>query len=393
MKAYAKYGWEIIILGSNGPIATISNGTPSSTPTPTTIPTSSVTSEVAATSAAPFSNSSASSSGTSSGMVGEVVATPEENESEYLEPVTVGGQVLNMDFDTGSADFWVFSSSLPASQSRGHSTFDPSKSSTWQPYSGGSWDITYGDGTTASGTVGYDVVNIGGATATRQAVEVATYVSSSFTQDTANDGLVGLAFSKINTVRPQAQQTFFDNVKGQLKLPIFTANLEDGALGTYTFGEIDPTEYSGEIYYMAVDSSNGFWEFDSKTYTIGGSQRACTTCSPAIADTGTSLILVDDDVATAYWSQVAGATLSSRMGGWVYPCSATLPTFGIAVGGYMAMLNGTDLEYSAVGGGKCFGGVQSNQGGGLQILGDVLLKNYFAVFDAGNERFGIAEKA
>ncbi|KYG40744.1 hypothetical protein M433DRAFT_8519 [Acidomyces richmondensis BFW] len=47
---------------------------------------------------------------------------------------------------------------------------------------------------------GFDKVNIGGATATRQAVEIATQVSGSFIQDTTSDGLVGLAFSSINTI-------------------------------------------------------------------------------------------------------------------------------------------------------------------------------------------------
>lgn len=35
---------------------------------------------------------------------GSVVAIPEQYDSEYLSPVTIGGQVLNLDFDTGSAD-------------------------------------------------------------------------------------------------------------------------------------------------------------------------------------------------------------------------------------------------------------------------------------------------
>jgi hypothetical protein len=33
-----------------------------------------------------------------------VTATPEQYDSEYLCPVTIGGQTLNLDFDTGSAD-------------------------------------------------------------------------------------------------------------------------------------------------------------------------------------------------------------------------------------------------------------------------------------------------
>lgn len=35
---------------------------------------------------------------------GSVTATPEQYDSEYLCPVTIGGQTLNLDFDTGSAD-------------------------------------------------------------------------------------------------------------------------------------------------------------------------------------------------------------------------------------------------------------------------------------------------
>lgn len=35
---------------------------------------------------------------------GSVTATPESGDTEYLCPVNIGGQTLNLDFDTGSAD-------------------------------------------------------------------------------------------------------------------------------------------------------------------------------------------------------------------------------------------------------------------------------------------------
>jgi hypothetical protein len=37
-------------------------------------------------------------------QAGEVNAQPEQNDAEYLSPVVIGGQTLNMDFDTGSSD-------------------------------------------------------------------------------------------------------------------------------------------------------------------------------------------------------------------------------------------------------------------------------------------------
>jgi hypothetical protein len=46
--------------------------------------------------------------------------------------------------------------------------------------------------------VGTDVVTVGGTTVTVQAVELANQISSQFQQD-AGDGLLGLAFSSINT--------------------------------------------------------------------------------------------------------------------------------------------------------------------------------------------------
>lgn len=94
---------------------------------------------------------------------------------------------------------WVFSSQLSATSQSGHSVFNPSASSTFKDLPGYTWNITYGDKSGASGNVGTDVVKVGSTSVTGQAVELAQQVSAQFVRDTDNDGLLGLAFSKINT--------------------------------------------------------------------------------------------------------------------------------------------------------------------------------------------------
>lgn len=324
---------------------------------------------------------------------GTVVASPEQYDQAYLESVTVGGQTLNLDFDTGSSDLWVFSSELPASEQTGHNIYNPANSPTSAVDTGETWNISYGDGSSASGNVYTDVVNVGGTSVTGQAVELAETISSEFAQD-QSDGLLGLAFSSINTVTPDQQQTFFANAESSLESPLFTANLKKGEPGSYNFGYIDSSQYTGDITYTAVDNSQGFWGFTSSGYTVG-SGSAVTESIPAIADTGTSLLLLPDDVISAYYAQVSGSSNSQTDGGYIFSCTATLPDLTLQIEGYAAVVPGSYLNYApASESGSCFGGLQSNDGIGQSIFGDIFLKSQFVVFDdaSGGPQLGFAAK-
>lgn len=113
-------------------------------------------------------------------------------------------------------------------------------------------------------------MNVGGVTVTSQAVEVATSVSSQFVSDNYNSGLIGMSYGKGNTVSPRQQKTFFENVASSLTLPVFTADLNHNAAGSYDFGIIDSSKYTGDITYTSVISNtNGFWSFSS---TVGGTK-------------------------------------------------------------------------------------------------------------------------
>lgn len=220
---------------------------------------------------------------------GTVTNTPEDSDSEYISTITVGtpGVALPMDFDTGSSDLWVMGPKITSAAK----TYDPADSSTATEMSGASWTISYGDGSSSSGTVYKDKVTIGNLSVADQAVEVATTVSEEFTQDSAMSGLVGLAMSSLNTVKPTAQKTWFDNIKASLSSEVFTANLNHEKDGTYNFGYLDDSEYTGTIYYADLITGSeygGYWTIAASGYAVGNGTSTTSSSGSTSTGSGTS---------------------------------------------------------------------------------------------------------
>ncbi|OAL44356.1 aspartic protease PEP1 [Pyrenochaeta sp. DS3sAY3a] len=322
---------------------------------------------------------------------GSAPAVPgDQYDSLYLSPVTVGGTVLQLDFDTGSSDLWVFSSLQAKTQLTGHDyyTVDAAKEK-----KGYSWKISYGDGSGASGKVYADKVTVGGVTATSQAVEAATSVSSAFTQDTNTDGLLGLAFSTLNTVKPTQQTTFFDTVLSQLAQPLFAVDLKYHAAGSYDFGFIDNTKYTGAITYVNADNSEGWWGVTATAYSVGTTTTKATIAG--ILDTGTTLLYIDTAIVKAYYAKVTGSKNDASQGGYTFPCSATLPDFSLTFGGVKQTVPGKHINYAPISSGSstCFGGIQTNDGIGFSIFGDIFLKSKYVIHEAGSTpRIGFAQQ-
>jgi hypothetical protein len=348
-----------------------------------------------------------------SGGTGEVGAQDMQNDSLYLCPVQIGtpAQTLMLDFDTGSSDLWVWSTELPASLRQGgqNAVFDPSKSSTFKKTAGSTWSISYGDGSSASGDVGTDTVAIGGVAVKNQAVELAKKMDSSFAQG-AGSGLLGLAWGSINTVKPRPVATVVGNMIAQQDIPasaeLFTAHLgswrddaQDAPEGQsfYTFGYVDQAvakAAGSQPYYAAVDNSQGFWQFGSESYSVNG-RTVARDGNTAIADTGTTLALVDDGVCEAIYAAIPGAKYDQRNQGYIFPTKTTadqLPDVAFAVGDRLFSVQKEDLAFADAGNGFVYGGIQSRGSNPFDILGDTFLKSVYAIFDQGNTRFGCIQR-
>lgn len=258
----------------------------------------------------------------------------------------------------------LWSTELPAhvkSQGTGHNIFNPSKSSTFKKDRGYAWKISYGDRSSASGDVGKDTVTIGGLTIKNQDIELAKHMSPQFVEG-SGDGLLGLAFGLINTVKPQRVQTPVENMITQEDIPqqaeLFTAYLGSwrDATGTvqsesfYTFGYVDQriVDASGaDISYAPVDNSQGFWSVMSESATVNGTPIDQSGNS-AIMDTGTTLALVADATCKVIYNAIPGASYDQDSQGYIFPDNLTadqLPVVTFAIGDKQFTVNKEDLGF------------------------------------------------
>ena len=165
---------------------------------------------------------------------GTVIATPGPDDSadvQYVAPVQIGtpAQTINLDFDTGSSDLWVFSTDTNPDEVHGQTLYNPGKSSTAELQDGETWKIGYADKSGSSGIVYNDVVSIGGLSVPNQAVESAQEVSDQFSKNNFSNGLLGLGYDAGNTIKPTKQKTWFSNVGPKLAKNLFTVRLRHAA--------------------------------------------------------------------------------------------------------------------------------------------------------------------
>jgi hypothetical protein len=338
-----------------------------------------------------------------------LTATDHANGVFYTCPVTIGegagAKTVRLNFDTGSPDLWTFSTLMPPSERAigSHTYYDPSVSTSATALNT-TWGISYVDGSFASGFAYLDTVNLGGLVLTQTSVEAASDVDDRTLTDDS-DGLLGLSLDQ-NTIEPSGSvPTTIENlIRHPLAQNVFTCALTRPSEpdGFYTFGYIDQTLTAGkEILYTdilgAAGKHVGRWEFDSSFMSINNQtiQRPGNT---AIADTGTTIIFIDDQLLSAIYTPLGGQFDGKY---WYFPSNtppSSLPTINLPAGPNSVTLRPEDLAYAISTDGQSFmGSIQSRGSALYDTFGDVWLRNIYAIHDVGltgvgKQRFGIVPR-
>ena len=205
--------------------------------------------------------------------------------------------------------------------------YDPSKSSTYKPVDGFTYDLGYGDGSGSSGPVGTDSVNIGGAIVPKMDFGVCNnlrYGSGEKHRDT--DGPVGLGFGKENSIRPTPQCTFMECLEPYVPEKIFCTKLTLDDSGFIDFGFSDAAAQTGPQTTIPISNTTadhvGQWVSEGVQF---GSGTKTFPSGPVDLgfDLGTSTLNLPTAAAAAYFGLVPGSSDSS--GSWQYPCGSKLP--------------------------------------------------------------------
>ncbi|KAF7327918.1 Acid protease [Mycena kentingensis (nom. inval.)] len=320
--------------------------------------------------------------------------TDEEDDLEWAGTISIGtpAQKFLIDFDTGSSDLWVPSSSCTSSTCKSKSKYTSTKSSTTSKKSG-TFSIQYGDGSTVSGPVFTDTVSVAGVKATKQFFSPVTTLSSSFADDPI-DGILGLAFPAISNL---GQNPFFftANAAGAVdanQFSFFLASSDSELL----LGGTNPDLFTGDIEFVSVDSSTGFWQAGGGKVKVGSS--TAVSSMQAIIDSGTTLAYGPPAAVKKVFAKVAGAKLfDSENGFYSYPCDSP-PDVRFNWGGadYAISAENINLGQTEEGSNDCVASLAAQDlglGSTTWLLGDAFMKNVYTVFDVDQEAVGFAELA
>ncbi|KAG9330588.1 hypothetical protein JZ751_023724, partial [Albula glossodonta] len=265
-------------------------------------------------------------------------------------------------------------------------TNDADQSSTFR-YTSRSLSIQYGTGS-MTGFLGYDTVGVGGISVPNQIFGL-SQSEAAFMANMVADGILGLAFPSISS---SGATPVFDNMMNQqlvsqdLFSVYLSSNKQDGSV--VMFGEIDQSYYTGAITWVPL-SSETYWQISMDSVTINGNTVACSGGCQAIVDTGTSLIVGPSSDINNINAWVGAST--NQYGDATVNCNniGNMPDVTFVINGHSFTISSSAyVSQSYYGCNTGFGNGGSDQ---LWILGDVFIRQYYAIFDRGSNQVGLAQ--
>jgi hypothetical protein len=164
--------------------------------------------------------------------------------------------------------------------------------------------------------------------------------------------------------------------------------LHDGELN---FGAPNKARYDGDLNYLSlVPNTNGFWQIPLDDVLVDGKALGFQGRS-TIIDSGTSFILMPQSDAVALHKLLPNSVQNDET--FHVPCT-TKTSLQFVFNKIKYSIAPADYVGPSVGDGKCRTNIIGRQVFGIKewLVGDVFLKNVYAVFDFEGPRMGLGVK-
>ncbi|KAF9959159.1 1,3-beta-glucanosyltransferase [Mortierella alpina] len=193
------------------------------------------------------------------------------SETAFVGRVGIGSpsQYFNLEFDIGSADTWVTavhancSTDTPCPSKR--RVFSPKRSWSFQPTPNLNWTLQFSDGAQVNGTLGSDLIRVGGFEVEHQVIGLAKSMKN--VKDNGIDGSFGLGLRDLTF---NGDATPIENlVYAHLMLSEVGVWLGVGNQGgELIFGGRDRARYIGEISYFDLPQASSYWSTSVQSIAV-----------------------------------------------------------------------------------------------------------------------------
>ncbi|KAL1868437.1 hypothetical protein VTK73DRAFT_3676 [Phialemonium thermophilum] len=343
---------------------------------------------------------------------GTAQAVLDNEETLYFVNATLGTppQSLRLHLDTGSSDLWVNTPRSELCQSRGSpcrfaGTYDANASSTYE-YIGSYFNISYVDGSGASGDYVSDTITIGQAQLDR--LQFGVGYSSSSAQ-----GILGVGYAVNEVQVGRAGKSAYRNLPAQMVADgLIRSNAYslwlndlDSNTGSILFGGVDTERFEGSLQTLPIQAQAGVFSEFLITLTgiqLGNQSVADDLALAVLLDSGSSLSYLPDDLVQQIYAAV-GARYDADSGSAYVPCSLadqdasltftfTSPTIAVAMNELVLELVTTSGRRPSFQDGQpaCLFGI-GPAGGGTNVLGDTFLRSAYVVYDLDNNQISLAQ--
>ncbi|KAM5543055.1 hypothetical protein V8D89_003439 [Ganoderma adspersum] len=315
----------------------------------------------------------------------------DENHDEYWAGnIGIGtpAQQFFVDFDTGSSDLWIPSTNCTDPEFAKKKKYDPKVSSTGTR-TDKEFIIHYGDGSSVSGPVWQEVIQVAGISVKDQYFAPVHILSDTFAPE-ADDGILGLAYQSLSSIH---EPPFVNSAKdqGAIKDSVFGFKIAKSGSELY-IGGTDTSQYSGDLEYHDIVGSTGYWQIGGGELSIGSTK--VSSGMKTIIDSGTTLIYGPPDLVAKLYTNIPGSAVFQQNNEfYTFPCANIPSNIAFTWGGKQWTISADNFKAGKADSTHCVGAISAKDlglGDNVWLVGDSFMKNVYTAFSFDQNAVGFA---